>query len=204
MIDVRRRYFRHWRWSRGWLVAILHLQRRARVLSRYVHASTSSTSLGILYRYFFSLQYILFSCGLVSSISEGIILIRGGFVFINGTVIRDPLWVLRAGDVLQLCPSSYYLYLQLFNRRSRLRRLFYIYRRRRRSFLRFFRLVRRHYSPRSHWLLRTITDFLDVRSIYEVDYMSLSVVVLPTPLYLDIVPLFILRHFWWHVPRSYN
>jgi hypothetical protein len=114
---------------------------------------------------------------------------REKFIFINGVLPVNKNMILSPGDILQLVVSLNYYIMNKWlvaitrDRTSKFRRLIY-----KKGLSRKYKVIKQrkqksYYTPT--WIYKNRFDFSDVKNFLEVDYFTLSAVILYTPYLLN-------------------
>ena len=111
------------------------------------------------------------------------------YVFVNGQLPFNKKMILSQGDIIQLIVSNnYYItyrWLSIFTKQRHMKFKKLVYRK---GLSRKYKLIKQrkqksYYTP--SWIYKNRFDFFDVKTFLEVDYFTLSAVVLYTPYLLS-------------------
>lgn len=181
-LDLKKRWYKTFTNNRFLLKFFTNIKKTKQFQStRFFSKTLKKTPQSNLLTREFSLLNILIRSKLVFTINEALFFLKNNFVFVNGTCVTNPAHFIKLGDVINLsfCKKYFFFFKTSFNQKLRLTygvgyRLWRLNR---------FRNNFYKQSPTGipEWIFKISFFYEDVVSFLEVDYLTLSLMVIKLP-----------------------
>lgn len=154
----------------------------------------------------YSLYNILIKSKMCYTYSESIFLIKNGFVFVNGLLIKNPFFLLKNSDIIQITISDQFYEFFKINTDKKYKLvclLKHIIWKNHRFLNNFYK---QSYNRVPDWVFDTSSFYEDVPSYIDVDYTTMSLCILKLDVnfifynnnFLNFINIFMLRNYNWN------